>query len=202
MAQSSQSKEYADRLKRLQQSPWKRVLDVQAPYRWNLRRLEMGHVLDIGCGIGRNLINLGGGVGIDPNLSAIEIARAHGLTAYSPEAFDASPDHRQESFDSFLLAHVAEHIGTEATLALIRRYLNLLKPGGQLVMITPQEAGYQSDATHIEFMDFGKLRAINAALGLVEHRAYSFPFPRFLGRLFRYNEFVLVSRKPPEGVAG
>lgn len=195
MINPSQSKEYADRLVRLQQSSWKRILNVQAPYRWNLRRLNMGKVLDIGCGIGRNLINLAGGVGIDPNTSAVEIACAHGLTAYTPEAFDASPDSRQDSYDSILLAHVAEHIGLQATILLIKRYLNLLKSNGQVVIITPQEAGYQSDATHIEFVDFDKLREISTALGLVESRSYSFPFPRILGRVFRYNEFVFVSRK-------
>jgi 2-polyprenyl-3-methyl-5-hydroxy-6-metoxy-1,4-benzoquinol methylase len=195
MVNSSQSKEYADRLVRLQQSPWKRVLDVQAPYRWNLKRLDPGKVLDIGCGIGRNLINLSNGVGIDPNTRAIEVARSFGLTAYTPEDFESSPDYRQESYDSLLLAHVAEHIGLESTISLVERYLTLLKPNGKLIIITPQEAGYQSDATHIEFIDFDKLSVINKALGLSESRRYSFPFPRILGKLFRYNEFVFVSRK-------
>lgn len=192
----SQTKAYTDRLVRLQQSPWKRAFDVQAPYRWNLKRLHMGRMLDIGCGIGRNLINLGSGIGIDPNSSAVEIACSRGLTAYTPEAFLASPDYQSASYDSILLAHVAEHIGVDETISLIACYLNLLKPNGQVVIITPQEAGYRSDATHVTFIDFGKLREINAALGLVEHRIYSFPFPRIVGKLFRHNEFVLVSRKP------
>jgi len=42
---------------------------VQAPYRRNLRRLVGDRaVLDVGCGIGRNLANLGpGSVGVDHN---------------------------------------------------------------------------------------------------------------------------------------
>ena len=47
--------DYAERLETLETARWKRVLDVQAPYRWNLRRLGLGFTLDIGCGIGRNL---------------------------------------------------------------------------------------------------------------------------------------------------
>ena len=45
---------YTDRLAALEQARWKQLLDVQAPYRWNLRRLLGEHrVLDVGCGIGR-----------------------------------------------------------------------------------------------------------------------------------------------------
>jgi DNA primase len=29
---------------------WKQLLDVQRPYRWHIRRLELGFVLDVGCG--------------------------------------------------------------------------------------------------------------------------------------------------------
>jgi 2-polyprenyl-3-methyl-5-hydroxy-6-metoxy-1,4-benzoquinol methylase len=192
----SQTEAYTNRLLRLQQSLWKRALDVQAPYRWNLNRLRMGRMLEIGCGIGRNLINLGSGVGIDPNASAVEIACSRGLIAYTPEAFLTSPDYQQASYDSLLLAHVAEHLGVDETISLVARYLNLLKPNGQVVMITPQEAGYRSDPTHVTFIDFVRLREINAALGLEEHRIYSFPFPRIVGKLFRYNEFVFISRRP------
>jgi hypothetical protein len=35
------------------------------------------------------------------------------------------------------------------------------------------------------------------ALGLSVRRQYSFPFPRFAGRAFTYNEFVTVARKDP-----
>lgn len=49
---------------------WKRWFDVQAPYRWNLRGLRLGFTLDVGCGIGRNLVTFDGhGVGIDHNQS-------------------------------------------------------------------------------------------------------------------------------------
>ena len=67
--ESTDGQEYTDRLKRVQQPAWKRALDVQRPYRWNVRRLfQDREVLDIGCGIGRNLGHLAPrGVGVDHN---------------------------------------------------------------------------------------------------------------------------------------
>jgi SAM-dependent methyltransferase len=69
----TQDREYADRLIRLQTARWKRPLHVQAPYGWNLRRIQPGLVLEIGCGIGRNLMHLhGNALGLDHDRFAIE----------------------------------------------------------------------------------------------------------------------------------
>ena len=38
--------------------------------------------------------------------------------------------------------------------------------------------------------------ALCTALGLTVEKQYSFPFPRFAGKVFTYNEFVTVARKP------
>ncbi len=188
--------DYTDVLLKKQTVWWKRVLDVQAPYRWNLQRLRPGFTLDIGCGIGRNLIHLKGhGVGIDHNAQSVEISKRQGLTAFTPEEFHTSNFNVHEHFDSLLLAHVAEHMAQQEVISLLKTYLPLLKPEGKIIMICPQEAGYKSDSTHVEFMDFSKLNNINKQLGLSVTREYSFPFPRFIGRLFTYNEFVVVSCK-------
>ena len=88
-----------------------------------------------------------------------------------------------------MLEHVAE------PAALIEQYLPLLVPGGRIVLITPQEAGWRSDATHVRFLDDRALVRILEALGFGLERAYSFPFPRWAGRAFRYNEFVVVGRQ-------
>src|SRR5262245_7515058 len=104
-------REYTERLLRLQSVRWKRVLDVQAPYRWNLRRLEPGFTLEIGCGIGRNLLHLrGNGVGTDTNPYSIEVCRSRGLTAFTPAEFAETEYAAPGTFETILFSHVAEHM--------------------------------------------------------------------------------------------
>ena len=188
---------YTERLRRLESVWWKRLLDVQRPYRWNLRRHQLGYVLDVGCGTGRNLINLGGrsaGVGVDHNVDSIAAARARGLEAFLPEEFRGSPHAAGRRFDALLIAHVLEHMPRAEATALLAAYIPFVRPRGQVVLITPQEAGYRSDETHVAFTDLDALADIATAAGLTVERRYSFPLPRVFGRLFTHNEFVLVAR--------
>ena len=192
----TRDREYTERLLRLQRAPWKKWLDVQAPYRWNLRRLRPGFTLEVGCGIGRNLEHLRGqGVGLDHNPHSVAAARDSGLRAFTPEEFQASEWNRPAAFDSLLLSHVAEHMRRDQLVHLLRTHLPCVRPGGQLILITPQEVGFASDPSHVEFMDLAFLRAVAEELGLAPVRDFSFPFPRAFGRIFIYNEFVSVSRK-------
>lgn len=189
--------DYAERLERLSNAWWKRWLNVQAPYRWNIRRLKPGRTLDIGCGIGRYLAHLDtDAVGVDHNAQSIAIARSQGFTAYTVDGFLASDDARAESFDTVLFSHVMEHMDRETDDALVAEYLQYLRPGGKVIFMTPEERGYASDATHVQFVDWGGLRSIAEAAGLEVRRWYSFPFPRAVGRYFTHNEFVLVAEKP------
>ena len=193
---TTQDNKYTDRLYENQYVWWKRILDVQRPYRWNLRRLKPGFILDIGCGIGRNLIHLNGsGVGIDHNPTSVEMARSKGLTAFTNEQFLSSEFNISDRFDSILLAHVAEHMTEDEVVKLLKLYIHLIKPQGRIIIITPQELGYRSDQTHVQFMDFARLCCIVNKVGLKVIKQYSFPFPRIFGRLFKYNEFVCVSEK-------
>jgi SAM-dependent methyltransferase len=196
-AADARDREYCERLVRLQHSGWKTRLHVQAPYRWNLRRLELGFTLEVGCGIGRNLSHLdGNAVGVDTNPYVVAEARRAGFRAFTPEEFAASEWNRAGSFDSLLLAHVAEHMRRDQLVELIREYLPQLRSGGKVILITPQEAGFRTDSTHVEFMDLRLLCGVSGELGLLPVRDFSFPFPRVFGRVFAYNEFVSVSRKP------
>jgi hypothetical protein len=83
-------------------------------------------------------------------------------------------------------------------VALLRRYRPLLKAAGRLILICPQERGFASDATHVEYMDFEKLRRAASDAGFDVEREYSFPFPRFMGQVFIYNEFVSLSTRTVE----
>lgn len=174
---------------------WRALLDPQRPYRWNIRRLGLGRVLDIGCGVGRNLTHLdGNGVGIDHNAESIRIARARGLTAYTGDEFAGSPDDRHGSFDSLLFAHVLEHMTPAEATALVQAYTPYLRAGGRVAVICPQERGQASDATHVTFLDAAAITALLRHADVVVERAASFPFPRAVGRVFTHNETVVVGR--------
>jgi SAM-dependent methyltransferase len=187
---------YTERLLDQQSAWWKRALDVQRPYRWNLRRLGPAFTLEIGSGVGRNLAHLRGqAVGVDHNPHSVAECRAAGHLAFTPEEFFASQYAVPGVFDTLLFAHVAEHMTYPAFTKLLLDYVAFVNPQGQLIVITPQEAGFRSDPTHVEFMDFAKIRSAAARVGFAAVREYSFPFPRVFGKVFRYNEFVSVSRR-------
>ena len=193
----SADREYTARLELETGKRWKRLLGVQAPYRRHIRRVVEGRVLDIGCGIGRNLIHLDGrGVGVDINPYSIEVARRQGLTAYISDEFESSLDAIPSRYDSLLLAHVLEHMTSDEASDLLGTYLPYLRPGGRVVIIVPQEAGFRSDATHVTFLGLEDIAGFEAAYGLSRERGYSFPFPRPVGRVFLHNETVALSRKP------
>ncbi|GAB3183349.1 methyltransferase family protein [Micromonospora palomenae] len=193
----TQGEDYTRRLQRLGGARWKQLLDVQAPYRWNLRRLGLGRTLDVGCGLGRNLANLGGGaVGVDHNATSIAHARAAGHEAYTVEEFFRSEHARPDAFDSLLAAHLLEHLPAGQALEVVSSYLPFVRSGGTAVFITPQERGYASDASHVRFVGFAEAAEAARDLGMTVVRQYSFPFPRALGKLFTYNEFVTVARLP------
>jgi SAM-dependent methyltransferase len=188
--------QYADQRLRSESVWWKRLLDVQRPYRGHLRRLRLGLVLEVGCGIGRNLDHLrGSSVGVDPDRRAVEIARGRGLPAFTPEELRASEWAGAGRFDTLLFSHVLEHMTAAGAIDLVRSYLGHLRQDGRVVALTPQEAGFRSDPTHVEFMDFAAVERILCSAGLEVATRYSFPLPRFAGAVFKYNEFCSIARR-------
>ncbi|CUR53945.1 conserved hypothetical protein [metagenome] len=193
----TQGENYARRLTTLSGARWKRVLNVQAPYQWNLRRHQLGRTLDVGCGIGRNLGSLAAGsVGVDHNESSIAVARAAGHEAYTTAEWSEQAPCSPGSFDSLLIAHVIEHMSPEEGLGLVRDYLGFVRPGGKVLFICPQERGYASDETHERWTTGPDLEELAREVGLDPDRWRSFPFPRWVGKVFTYNEFNLLARVP------
>ena len=189
--------DYAQRLVDTQGVWWKKALHVQAPYQWNLRRQGLGRCLDVGCGIGRNLETLGrGSVGVDHNAVAVEVARRRGVVALTVEEWERSELRTQESFDGILLAHVIEHMDAAVGLSLLQEYLPYLRPGGKVFLVCPQERGYDSDPTHVRWTTGDDLVELARTAGLRPDPWFSFPFPRWAGKAFVYNEFCLVATKP------
>jgi 2-polyprenyl-3-methyl-5-hydroxy-6-metoxy-1,4-benzoquinol methylase len=195
---TSTDADYARRLQRLSGRRWKRL--IPNPYRWNIRRLARGRVLDIGCGIGRCLDFVRPrGVGVDPNETAIAVCRENGHEAYTPEEFAAARQRAgvDRTFDTLLCAHVLEHLDEQTGVDLLRSYLPDLLVGGRVLLITPQERGQRSDPTHVRLMDARALRDLAEQCGLTIDRLSSFPLPRVFGRWFIYNETVTVARVKP-----
>ncbi|WP_421740938.1 class I SAM-dependent methyltransferase [Cellulomonas sp.] len=199
---STAGEEYANRLVRHSTAPWKRLLQVQAPYQNHVKRLDLGRAIDVGCGLGRNLGSLApGSVGVDHNPHSVAYARELGLDAYTDGEFFAREDLAVPgAYDGLLAAHLIEHLDPRAALDVLAPYVELLHPGGRVAFITPQERGFASDATHVRFSDFDVLGEVAEDLGLDVIRSYSFPLPRWTGRVFTYNEFVLLARKPGTAV--
>ncbi|ARF55561.1 class I SAM-dependent methyltransferase [Streptomyces gilvosporeus] len=166
-------------------------------HRRQLRRIGPGRVLEIGCGDGDTLADCApGSVGIDHDPVSVERCRERGLTAYTADDFLAGPDARPGGFDALLCAHVLEHLDDEQVEGLLRAYLPYVRPGGGVVLITPQEAGHRAEAAPVRFTDFPLLRAFAESAGLAVRRTYSAPLPRAAGKLLRRNVFVLVAQVP------
>jgi 2-polyprenyl-3-methyl-5-hydroxy-6-metoxy-1,4-benzoquinol methylase len=200
---STETQAYKDRLFRLQKKSWKKRLKIQEFYAHQVIRLQPGRVLEIGCGIGRLLEHLPDAVGIDHNLHSVNFARELGFQAFTEIEFKNSKFNIDESFDSILLAHVVEHLTFQESVDLISNYLPLLKVHGKLIIICPQQSGYRSDKTHITFTSFSEIRQICKTLNFHVQSEKSFPFPRFMGNFFRFNEFIVmaISNQGSDGVA-
>jgi len=189
----TQDQAYTQRL--LTMPWWKRVFDVQLPYRLHMQSLNLGFVLDVGCGLGRNLSNLGGrdaGVGVDHNPQSILVAQQRGLIAYTLDGFKLSEYATSGRFDTLVISHVLEHLSAEQSASLLADYVPYLKKNGRILIITPQDAGFASDPTHVRFMGFDEVRGLLLQAKGVIDKQYSFPFPRVVGRWFRHNEFVTL----------
>lgn len=192
---STQNRSYTNRLTHLESVWWKKLLPVQLPYRMLLKSLNLGQVLEIGCGIGRNLRHLHPNiVGIDHNEASVSVALSQGLFAYTQTDFQNS-SHAKSQYDTLLFSHILEHMTEDEATRLLQDYLPHLSDRGRVLIICPQEAGYASDSTHVTFINFESITRILENCGLKVVTLRSFPFPRFIGKIFKYNEFVGIGRK-------
>lgn len=96
-----------------------------------------GNLLDVGCGNGgllRHLQGLGWQVeGIDIDPVAVESARKRGFTVHRGTLMEQKyPDNK---FDAITMSHLIEHVPQPAEL--LRECFRILKPCGQVVIVTP-----------------------------------------------------------------
>lgn len=195
MGKDTKGADYSDRLQNLSDAKWKKIIDVQRPYRWNLKRLELGKTLDVGCGIGRNLGNLSPeSIGVDHNKHSVEISKKAGFNAVTVDEFKKyKKKFAINSFDSMLLAHVLEHMSTREGTQIIKEYLPYVKD--KVVIICPQKKGFTTDETHVNFLTHEDIEKILESCGLKILKSYSFPFHKKIGDVFTYNETVVVATK-------
>ena len=201
MKNNTESEEYFHEIEGNTNRFLRKLLPTNLPYSLNLKFNHLGRTLEIGSGLGRNLSVLPqGSIGFEHNVNSADYCRTKlGLEVLGKEQFQEfklNPSNL-ESFDSILISHVLEHVEAENQLALILESAPLLRTGGKLVLITPQERGYVSTDSHITWTDFDRLLELINSLpgewGLL--RKYSYPFPRLIGKIFTYNEFFVVAKK-------
>ena len=182
------------RLISLSKNQLKRIFQVQLPYKIRIKKIVSGSTLDIGCGIGRILKWLPkNSIGVDHNADSVQYCKDNGLDAWTAQDFDVLFD-STEKFDYLLFAHVLEHLKNEEQTILVKNYLKFLAPKGKVVIITPQIKGYKSDSTHLTFTDDVRIERILQDNGLEVISNKSFPFPKFFGRYFKYNEFQIIAQ--------
>jgi SAM-dependent methyltransferase len=123
-----------------------------------------GPVLELACGRGEFLDLLreagveGRGVDLDDGMVAAARERGHDVALGDALAFldDAEP----ETYGGVFAAHFVEHLDPDAALRLVRGARRALKPGGRLVLVTPNAASlsvlghdFWKDPTHVRFYD-------------------------------------------------
>jgi 2-polyprenyl-3-methyl-5-hydroxy-6-metoxy-1,4-benzoquinol methylase len=189
---------YSSHLQSRSSTWWKRLLPVQYPYRRLVRQVfRQGPVLDVGCGFGRLLQALpAGSVGVDHNPDLIAAGLAHGLDIVDADGFSRRFGGSDQPFRGLLCAHVIEHLEPEQALRILGGYLRKVKPGGTVMLVTPQACGYRTDPTHVHYYDATALEAFAVELGLQVDRNLSYPLHPAAGRFFAYNENVILARLP------
>ena len=98
---------------------------------------EGGHLLDVGCGSGRfmqAMTQLGWQTqGLDTDCVAVDRARTRGLAVRCGELL--AQQFPSDSFDAVVMNHVIEHV--HDPWAIVAECHRILKPGGRLVIVTP-----------------------------------------------------------------
>jgi SAM-dependent methyltransferase len=115
-------------------------------------------VVDVGCGDGdfTQLLREQGceAIGVDNDPVAVEQAHRRGLPIVAQDAVTYLESAEANSFDGIFSAHLVEHLPYPAVYKLIVHAHRVLKPGGRIVLATPNPRGLFS---HLEmyWLHFG-----------------------------------------------
>jgi O-antigen chain-terminating methyltransferase len=123
------------------------------------RLVGVGGVVDLGCGRGEWLTLLQaagvGARGVDANPGFVAAGRARGLDIELGDALGYLRALQPDSVDMVTAFHLIEHVDTEELLALMEAARGALRPGGCLLLETPNPTNlvmaacdFYNDPTH------------------------------------------------------
>jgi len=143
-------------------------------------------ILDVGCGYGRNIKAFASAgfknvVGVDINLDIVKANRGQGLQCVHKDDLD-----NNAYYDVILMSHVIEHFNPNDLINFIDSYLNILKIGGFLIIVTPAPwYGFYQDFDHIKpYYPWGILSVFSGQKEQVQYygqnkiKLYSIPWVR------------------------
>jgi SAM-dependent methyltransferase len=133
-------------------------------------------ILDIGCGRGEWLEllreNQLTGRGIDSNQVMLDTCRAAGLDVVEGDALSITSALPDASLGALTAFHVVEHLPFDTLAALLDQALRTLKPGGLLILETPNPGNvlvgshnFYLDPTHLRPLPMAMLRFLVEAKG-------------------------------------
>lgn len=164
-----------------------------------------GRLLDVGCGAGQymKLVQAAGWdpVGIDFDEKAVAMARRRGLDARVGDLREAA--FPNSSFDAITMINVIEHLQEPA--AVVAECRRILKPGGRLIMATPNidASGHRiygpdwrglEIPRHLFLYSARTLKRIAVAAGFGRAEAFS-QLRNAPGALFMVNESRLIAER-------
>jgi SAM-dependent methyltransferase len=191
-------------------------------YRPYSERFSEGPVLDVACGRGEFLQLLRErrleARGIDADQSMVEEARRRGASAELADGTAYLRAHPDE-FGGVFAAHLIEHLAPELVLELVRASADALRPGGRLILVTPNPSNLQMqlhdfwiDLQHVRLyspeivrwilhlggfteIESGENELYRSGPDLSEHELPSLPTPRPARR--RLGRELLAAALPP-----
>lgn len=170
----------------------------------SIESLPQAPWLDIGCGRGEWLEAASSAgfrvTGIDSNLSSVLHCRAKGFNAEEQGALKYLRSRSAESLAVITAFHVVEHLPMDYFLALVQQAIRTLKPGGLLIIETPNPANvlmgsnyFWRDPTHRQPVPAELLEFVFEYFGLtVVQRLDLNPMPE--EQRFPFSEIAVIRR--------